>query len=162
MYVQKGQRVQLPNSEMHRWAKRGLRNVEILRRLEEEHNIKVVRSAITNWKRRNGYTVRESTPERLELIPWRVAQEHSGDRLYRVLMSEVRLRSGKKLARPDMLRRDRFFREMAEMDGDPVIAYDRTNGWYLVPRRPGVDKDLIRDPRLDAGGREIPDSELWQ
>lgn len=154
-------RVRLPDDVMQRLVERGLGNSQILHILLQDHGVKTVTSSITRWKERHGYPVRKSTEERLSLIPWRVSPAHSSNILYRRLRTAARARANRPLDRPSKLSLAAFEQDMS-MLADKVIHYDRVNGWSLVPRRPGIDEDYIRDPRRADDGSAIEDSSLWQ
>jgi hypothetical protein len=104
-----------------------------------------------------GYApLRQTTEWNLRLIPWRVAREHSADRLYRALATEARLkdvRDGVKGATvPTRPSRQQLERVLDELGKKLVIQYDREFGFSTTDRRPGLDTRLIREPRiLDDG-----------
>ena len=97
--------------------------------------------------------MREVTPDRDKLIPWKVAQKDGRHRFYACLLIVTRVRAGLPVPPKDRARMDKFVRELFEADA--VVHYDRVNGWRAVKPRPGVDKDLIHDPRLDDWGNPI-------
>lgn len=157
--ISRAPRVRLPDDVMHRLSSRGVPNIEIIEVLERDHGIRATQSSVSHWKRRHGYAVRKSTPQRLELIPWRVASAHQGDRARAALATEARVRAGERPNRASALGLARL-RE--ELGADRVVHYDRVNGFVLVPARAGIDEDMIRDPRIADNGDPIVNPDLWQ
>ena len=97
--------------------------------------------------------MRKTTPGREDLIPWKVAQKDGRHRYYVCLLIVTRDRAGLPIAPKERAQADKFIRELFEHNA--VIHYDRVNGWRAVRPRPGIDNDLIRDPRLDDQGNPI-------
>ena len=143
----------LPTELMHQLVRNGLSNKEISAELVREGYAPATSAAVTAWKKRHDYPVKSSTAARLELIPWKVAVEHSHNRLYICLALEARALSGGDLSPKDHTRLDKFKRELAEQRG--VVHYSRANGFMVLTRREGIDLSWIREPRLDNEGRPI-------
>ena len=79
-------------------------------------------------------------------LPWRVKKEHSNLSVPRALRLALRLRAGEELD-PQYQRLARgFLNRLDEMDA--VIHYDPDVApfFFRVPRRPGIDKGLFREP----------------
>ncbi|MQA94237.1 MAG: hypothetical protein GEV11_06135 [Streptosporangiales bacterium] len=91
---------------------------------------------------------------RHELLPWAVRPEHTRHPLVRLLDLEARrrdnLREGAVIhpLTDDLLAELQAFRARLLEAGDLVVHYDAgsAGGFQLVPRRPGIDLDLIRRP----------------
>lgn len=137
---------------------RGLSNKEVNDALIERGLVPadkpLTRQYISQFRKLNGFPPqRLAVPGRDRLIPWVVAEADSGHRHYRCLELVVRDRAGRDMPARDRDRMDKFVRELFEAQA--VIHYDRVNGWAAVPPRPGVDRDLIRDPRLDDEGNQV-------
>lgn len=144
---------------MHMLLQQGKRNVEIIRILKEEYGIHgVTQASVSQFRRRHGYPVRKSPDGRDLLMPWKI-QEGDFGRVYRALLARVHELNGKEIPRSAHLS---VLRLRGELDAKHVIHYDRTNGFVLVPRREGIDKGWIRDPRFADNGEPITDEELWQ
>ena len=141
----------MPTELMHQLVRKGLTNKEISDVLVTHGCPQMSSAAISAWRKRHGYTLRSMTPERVALIPWKVAVKDGRHRYYVCLALAARSRAGHELAPKDRARLDKFVRELAEANA--VIHYDRVNGWVAVPPRPGIDEDLIRDPRVLNDGR---------
>ena len=111
-------------------------------------------AAISAWRKRHGYPpVRQTTPKRELLIPWKVATKDSRHRYYCCLLLLTRVRAGLNVSDKDRARLEKFVRELSEADA--VIHYDRVNGWRAVKPRAAIDIDMIRDPRRDDLGNLI-------
>lgn len=89
----------------------------------------------------------------MELIPWKVKPEHKGYVL-NLLQTEGRLRAGLPCNEADARHVEALKSQLAR-DG-LVIHYepDTEEGWFYVPRREGIDRDIIRQPdRVTAARR---------
>lgn len=120
---------------------------EIADILRDEDYIVVTPDAISNWRRRAGLPpLRETYPE---LLPWAVAPEHQNLYVPRMLRLEARTRKGEALPEREATRLAAWKQRLEEEDA--VVHYDRETdqGWWLVPRRAGIDEDLVRDPAVE-------------
>lgn len=81
-----------------------------------------------------------------DLIPWRVRMGHQKHLYARMLRLEGRRRAGGSLSPTQLRSLDAFLADLADSGG--VINYlpEREPGWFIAPRRPGIDTDLIRVP----------------
>lgn len=141
---------------MHELVRRGLSNREINDELLRRGLIDrpYTRQNISAFRARHGYpNQREPVPARDELIPWVVAEKDASHRYYKCLLLVTRDRAGLPMRDKDRDRMDKFVHQL--FDAGAVVHYDRENGWVAVEPRPGVDNDLIHDPRLDDWGDEI-------
>lgn len=117
---------------------------------EVADSVGVTRAAISSAARRYGFE--RTWPRYSELIPWHVKTEHGTHYALRMLRVEARLRRGWPLATDDDQAADLGERldswKQKLRDEDLVVHYqDNTDeGFYYVPRRPGIDTDLIRVP----------------
>ena len=94
-----------------------------------------------------------AAPSRDPIVPWAVKAEHRWARPLAMLRIESRRRAGFDVPGEDLDRLSRFRSELAQRN--LVVHYEpRTGqGWWLVPRRRGIDADLIREPdAADAAG----------
>lgn len=85
------------------------------------------------------------------LVPWEVRPEHRWDYAFAMLRVESRRRSGATILPVD-LQRLRDWKSGLAARG-VVVHYDPQTqlGWCYVPRRPGTDRDLIREPCPQEG-----------
>jgi hypothetical protein len=137
----------LPDSKVRRMVREGLGNTEIVRKLEQEDHISVSPSAISQFRSRHALPAAPGRHD--DLIPWRVKREHASLHAAKCLRWESRRRAGEEL--PELAERklDGFLRRLEAEDA--VVHYEPASaeGWWLVPRRDGVDEDIIRDPGVE-------------
>lgn len=138
----------------------GYSGPEIVRILKDDYGIDYTRAGVSYWRRRHNAPVRTRTKSAEELVPWRVLQEDDSHRLLRFLRTEARIRENLPVDYPNAVRHASVARELRATKG--VIYYDHENGFAIVPPRPGIDKDLIFDPRIADDGSPIDDKALWQ
>ena len=86
------------------------------------------------------------------LLPWHMRREHVNLSIPRNLRLALRVQRGETDGMPEYLRQqgEGFLRTLEEMDA--VIHYDPdvSPWWFRVPRRPGIDNGLIREPEPDS------------
>lgn len=92
------------------------------------------------------------------LIPWAVKPQHRHGHAVAMLRAEGRKRAGRPLPR----RTEELLTSwLARLSCDDlVVMYDRSSGWRYVPRRHGVDLDLIREPYGHVEGSKKPGDEV--
>ena len=80
------------------------------------------------------------------LVPWMIAEAHRWSHALIMLTDESSRRRGDTLSEHDARRLDAWTENLCE--GDLVVHYDpgTEEGFSYVPRRLGVDHDLIRNP----------------
>lgn len=151
-----GQR-RIPDEPTRSMFRNGATSREVADRLVELGYERFSRQALQSFKTRY---VPEAvgpvrTPTHADLLPWVLPEKDRNHRFAQALRFAARVREGLPLTAHNQGRLDAFLRELGEVGG--VAYYDRVNGWRIVAPRPGVDTDLIYDPRLDDSGRPIPD-----
>jgi hypothetical protein len=121
-----------------------------------KYGVEVTQSMFSNFRYRQGLQRRKSRDH--DLIPWEVHLNHRWGYPLAMLRVEARRRQGFPLRPSDVERLDAFKRRLYE-DG-LVVHYEPESdeGWWLVPRRDGVDRDLIREPATATTRRRNPDS----
>ena len=86
------------------------------------------------------------------LLPWHMHRDHVNLSIPRGLRLAIRVRRGETEGMPEYLRQqgEGFLRTLDEMDA--VIHYDPDVAphWFRVPRRPGIDEGLIREPEQES------------
>lgn len=96
---------------------------------------------------------RQGIPRRIVrdtcLIPWEVDPEHRHCHAISMLRAEARRRAGLPLT-PKAAQNLSAWLSRLQRDGT-VVLYDRAIGWRYVPRRNGIDLDLIREPFGQVG-----------
>lgn len=144
----------LPESEMRRWLRQGKSNAEIVRLLDEQHNIRVTRQAVSVWKKRAGLEM-DGRYRQPRALPWRVKPEHRQLEPARAIRIQARLDRGQKVDPTELARLERakeHLRRIAAEQGwqtGAVFHYeeDTPQGWFVVPRRPEGDGVLTRTPQ---------------
>lgn len=131
-------------AEVIRWFEEGRTYAWMSEEYERKYNISTVPSLWGNFRRRKGLTARLVRND--DLIPWAIEEKHRWAYPVAVLRMEARQRAGVELTPTDAGRLAAWKAQLAA--GDLVVHYDpeTEEGWHYVPRRPGVDLDLIRVP----------------
>lgn len=80
------------------------------------------------------------------LVPWEVDPEDRWDLACAMLHIEARRRSGHRLRARDLKRLEVWKAQLAQRD---LVVHYSDSGFTYVPRRAGVDTDLIRELRVD-------------
>jgi len=107
-----------------------------------------VQTTVSMWSAlRRRYGIERRIVRDRELIPWQVDPQHRHAHAAAMLRAEAHRRKGRLLSPKAASSLERWLDRLA-LDGT-VVHYDRasTSGWSYVPRRDGIDLDLIREPR---------------
>ena len=109
-----------------------------------KYGLQVTPTMFSNFRARKGLPRRVARD--IELIPWEIRPEHRQAYPLWALRAEARLRSGLPM-KLSALERLAAWKDRMYADG-LVIHYDPATeqGWWLLPRRPGIDAGLIREP----------------
>lgn len=129
------------------WLNEGRPYREIVDLYDLAFNVRLSLSTITNVRKRNGMPPRINRDDRL--IPWAVRPEHSNRMDLVGLRAESRMRAGLTLNSQTMANWRRWRKDLDE--SGKVVDYDPDSGFSWVPRRPGIDLDLIREPDRREG-----------
>lgn len=138
-------------TEALRWLEEGKPYRWMVEEYRRKYNIETTISMWAALRRRHGIDTRIVRDE--ALIPWYVKPEHRHSHAVGMLRAEARRRAGKQLT-PHMEEMLNAWLWGLANDGT-VVHYDpdTKEGWWYVPRRQGVDKDLIREPKRRTGRR---------
>lgn len=130
--------------QVRRWYAEGRTYTWMSDEYERRYNITTTPTFWSYHRRRRGWSRRIVRDD--ALIPWPITPQHRWHFYFAVLRMEARRRAGASLAKADVSRLEVVKHELAERD--LVVAYDpqTEEGFSLVPRRPGIDHDLIREP----------------
>ena len=111
---------------------------------QRKYGIETRPSMFGNFRRRRGLERRLTRND--DLLPWALDEKHRWTYPAMMLRAEARRRDGKELRKEDETRLDAWLRRLEEED--TVVHYDMATeeGFWYVPRRPGVDTDIIRVP----------------
>lgn len=131
----------------------GLKDTQIVERLDREHHIRVTRQAISAWRKRRGMNMQPQPPR---AMPWDLRPEHRTLEPARAIRLYARRERGEKLPPEEQERLDRALANLDAVKDEPgfggrrgVFHYERDTdeGWFIVPRRPGVDHGIVREPK---------------
>ena len=131
--------------EMLRWFEEGRTPTWMAQEHERKYGIRLTPEAFINRHRRMGHE-RTLSIRHERLLPWKIKQEHAGLFAATMLRAEGRRRAGQQLSNRLESQLDAFLARLKK--DDLVVHYDpeTADGFALVPRRKGVDGDLIREP----------------
>jgi hypothetical protein len=137
-------------TEVKRWFEQGRTYAWMVEEYRRKYNIETTISMWGNFRRRHGLERRVAWDD--QLIPWVVQLEHRYDYPILMLRKEARRRAGLPLPEGADHEVDAWLRGMEE--NGTVLHYDpeTEQGWFYVPRRADVDKDIIREPDAKTGG----------
>lgn len=143
-------------AEVRRWFEEGRTYRWMVEEYDRKYGMKVSATMFSSFRARAGIPRR--IPRNDNLIPWEVAEEHRFAYPLAMLRVESRRRGGFEVRAVDEERLAAFKRTLYA--DDLVVHYDpdTEQGWWLVPRRPGVDKDLIRQPARKTTRRRNADA----
>lgn len=141
--------------EVIRWIEEGKTYAWIVEEYLRKYNIETVPSMWSNFRARRGLERRIARND--DLIPWEVNREHRWAFPLAMLRVEARRRAGMPLRDVDAKRLASWKDSLA--DANAVVHYDpdTEEGWFLVPRRKGIDTDLIRQPDHKTTARKAVD-----
>lgn len=136
--------------EVLRWFGEGRTYHWMVEEYGRKYGIETAPSMWGNIRRRYGLDRRIT--RNADLIPWQVRPEHRWAYPVGMLRMEARRREGRSNPKGYIPRLDAWLERMAE-DGT-VVHYDpeTDEGWFYVPRRQGLDTDIIRTPVQLWGG----------
>lgn len=145
-----GEKLQSPQ-EFTEWWNEGRTYEWIIDQYRKKYHIEITPSAIGNWRARLGLERRQQRD--LDLIPWKVEDRHRYKHTLAMLRAEGRRRAGAPLSDIQKTRLESWLAFMKEEDA--VVHYDpeTEEGFFYVPRRPGVDIDLVRQPAHSTRSR---------
>jgi hypothetical protein len=131
-------------AELSQWLAEGRPYWWMVSYYETEYGLHTSVSQWATYVRRENLT--KATAGDQGLLVWEILQEHRWSIPARMLGIEARRRAGLFVDPREQTRLDSWLRTLRE--GDLVVHYDPTTeeGWSLLPRRDGVDLDLIRVP----------------
>jgi len=141
--------------EVIRWIEQGKTYAWMSEEYLRKYNIETTPSLWSNFRRRHGLDRRIARND--DLIPWEVKREHRWRYPLAMLRHEARQRSGLESAEgiPEKLAAWK-----ANMEAEGVVVHydpDTEDGFFYVPRRKGIDTDLIRVPDRKTTKRRAAD-----
>lgn len=149
-----GRKIQ-DEGELIRWIEEGKTYQWMVEEYRRKYNIETVPSMFSNFRRRKGLERRSVRND--DLIPWAVDEKHRWKNQAVMLRAAARQREGKPLNAQSLRALTSWLVSMEEQD--LVVHYDPAteDGFFYVPRRPGVDMDLIRVPERKTTQRRRRD-----
>ncbi|MEU5945906.1 hypothetical protein ABZ793_10130 [Micromonospora sp. NPDC047465] len=141
--------------EVLRWFEEGRSYQWMVEEYRRKYGIDTVPSLWGNFRRRRGLQRRTIRDD--ELIPWLLKDEHRWLFPIQMLRTEARRRAGKQLRKEEKVKLDAWLRRLAREN--TVLHYDpdTEEGWFYVPRREGIDTDIIRIPERKTTTRPAAD-----
>src|SRR5690606_17474538 len=114
----------------------------------EKYGLEVSLSMFSQYRRRRALPRR--LPRHTKLLPWRIRSEHLRRFDAVMLRAEAKVRAGRTIPERERRKLERWKARLAEAGA--VVHYDpdTEQGFFWVPRRPGIDLDLIREPEPHA------------
>lgn len=88
--------------------------------------------------------LRPAPPRYDAYIPWHVTADHLNAHRYHMLQAYARQREGLPLKPIATRQLAGFLRKLGRLNA--VVDYNDEDGFYLVPRRPGIDEGHVRNP----------------
>ena len=139
--------------EIIRWFEEGRTYAWMVEEYRRKYNIETVVSMFGNFRRRRGLQRRQTRD--YDLIPWAIEEQHRWAYPIIMLRAEARRREGKELREVDRTRLDAWLRRLQE--DNVVVHYDpeTDEGFWYVPRREGVDTDIVRIPEKKTSRRAV-------
>ena len=130
--------------EFVRWYNEGRQYSWIVQQYAEKYGIRIGTGTVSNWRAQLGLETRDARDP--ELIPWAVEPRHRKAYPVAMLRIEARRRAGKAVQPREASTLDWWKQTLAAHNA--VVHYDpdTEEGFFLVPRREGIDNDLIREP----------------
>jgi len=131
-------------AEVLRWFEEGWTYGQMQEEYLRKYNIETALSMWSNFRKRHGL------PRRIErnddMIPWAVKPEHRHRHALTMLRTANRVNQGLPVGESSA-RQYRSWIESLTAE-DVVVHYepDTEEGFFYVPRRPNLDKGLIREP----------------
>lgn len=133
----------MDSGKLRELAETGLSYDQIAEENENREGWRPSRSAVKRKLEALGVPPRHMSHR--DLIPWRIAPDHSDSLLRHMLQAESRQRQGAELSETDRKLITGLHRILDRRGIPLVVGYDRKIGFYLVLREP-FDDDIIRQP----------------
>lgn len=140
-----GQKIENVQQVLH-WFDRGLTPTEVQVLYQATYHVEATPEAFLNiFKRARSEAPGGGYPQN-PLLPWKLAPRHRGDTIAQRLRTEWRRRRGLPVDPAKARDLDSWLSWMKA--SDLVVDYDPESdeGFAFLPRRPGVDGDLIYEP----------------
>lgn len=139
--------------EALRWIEEGRTYTWMAAEHQRKYGVRLAPTTFSELRKRHGLPRRAA--RNLDLLPWAVRREHRKGYLLGILRIEARLRAGMAVNESEAAKVEGFKSRLTR--DRRVIHYepDTDRGWFLVPRREGIDTDLIRKPEKRSNLRGV-------
>lgn len=130
----------------------GLNDTEIVERAVELGFERVKRQAITSRRSKMGYPRPRRTRRKVSAsipMPWEVRKEHQTRTAAQAISAQQHLDRGDEISAEQREALLRVKRHLRKVNGVLTYEPDTYEGWFIVPRREGIDGDLYRDPTVE-------------
>lgn len=132
--------------EVRRWYESGVTYREMSDLHREKYDIEVTPAGFSALRRRMGWEPRIVVGDN-PLMPWDVQERHRSSYLYLMLRREIRRRAGLPWSSTDPEEKlDQWVEGLREHGAVVDYRPDTEAGFFLTYGRPGIDKDIIREP----------------
>ncbi len=142
-------------SEVLRWFEEGKPYEEMREIYRTKYNIETSQSLWSAFRRRKGLDRRNIRDE--DLIPWTIQDEHRWLHAPKMLRAEARLRAGLEVSEANQDELEAFKERLEHTDRVVYYDPDTEEGFFYVPRRPGIDDDMVRKPDSNDATRRSAD-----
>lgn len=142
----------LDDSRVEQLLRAGKTQLEVVAIYRQE-GVDVTQSAISQAI--SSGRIKVNTDRNSGGIPWKLRPEHRHLHAARMLRTQARLDAGLEVG-ASLLSQVTTWREGLEIENS-VITYDpeTKEGFWRVPRRPGIDTGWVRDPNVDDEGYQV-------
>lgn len=130
--------------EVLRWFEKGWTYQQMREKYREKYGIETSLSLWSSFRKRHGLPRRIERNE--DMIPWAVKPEHRHRHAAAMLRTANRLNKSLPVGESALRAYRTWIVSLEEQDA--VVHYDpdTEEGFFYVPRRPNIDKGLIREP----------------
>lgn len=141
--------------EALRWIEEGHTYAWMAKEHAEKYGVRLSPTTFSELRKRHGMPRRAARD--VDLLPWAIRREHRKGYILGLLRAEARLRAGMAVSEVEAGKVEGFKSRLAR--DNRVIHYEpeTERGWYLVPRREGIDTDIIRRPDKRSNIRGVRD-----
>lgn len=145
----------MPTAQLRALFNAGLTYDEIAEANERSQGWRPTRAGVAKKFERLNFPPRHAS--HTDLIPWRIAPEHSNDRIRYMLYAESRKRQGLELTEPEQILVSLLHDLLFGRGRFLVVGYDRDIGFYFTDRTDD-DEDIIRRPPKRPGPADLEPS----
>lgn len=133
-------------SEVRRWIREGKTYQWMKEEYLRKYNIEISVSTFIMFNRKYGLSYRYAVLERGGERPWKVKEEHRSRGMDAYLSALIRRDNGYSVPEEKLTSAENWWKQMEERG--LVVGYnpDSEEGFFAIPRRPGIDNGYVREP----------------